>query len=239
MIKVSDGYFDKYKLDITKYYTLPNLAITIFGFWFYDDEVDSIKMIKGPLEEFIRQAYFGGNSDIFTDVDDRLVSEGYHYDMNSQFPYAMKKKMPTGNPVFSNNKNLDYYKLGFVFARITPPSKEILPNLFIQRRNEDGSISCPREEFYEYVSTEDLRQGIKYGYKVEVLCGVNFPNACDEEVLFGEFVNKLYKIKNESTDIVEKQIAKLILNSTYGKFGQREKENNIKLVNIKKRPTKL
>ena len=26
---------------------------------------------------------------------------------------------PTGNPVFSNNTDLNYYKLGFVFAKIT------------------------------------------------------------------------------------------------------------------------
>lgn len=64
--------------------------------------------------------------------------------MNSQFPHAMKFSMPTGNPIFSNNTDLNYYKLGFVFARITPPSKDVLTNLFIHKRNEDGSVSCPR-----------------------------------------------------------------------------------------------
>jgi hypothetical protein len=29
--------------------------------------------------------------------------------------------MTTGNPVFSNNTDLNYYNLVFVFARITPP----------------------------------------------------------------------------------------------------------------------
>jgi DNA polymerase type B, organellar and viral len=56
-------------------------------------------MIKGPLEVFIRQAYFGGNSDIFVSGSERFVSEGFHYDMNSQYPNAMKFNMPTGNPV--------------------------------------------------------------------------------------------------------------------------------------------
>lgn len=69
--------------------------------------------------------------------------------------------MPTGNPVFSNNTDLDYYKLGFVFARITPPSVDVLPNLFLQRRNIDGSVSCPIETFYEYISTVDLRDGLE------------------------------------------------------------------------------
>ena len=68
--------------------------------------------------------------------------------MNSQFPFAMKAKMATGNPVFSNNTNLDYYNLGFVFAKITPPSKEILPNLFIQTRNSDKVYSQNENIYY-------------------------------------------------------------------------------------------
>ena len=58
------------------------------------------------------------------------LPEGFHYDMNSQYPNDMKFNMPTGNPVFSNNTNLNYYNLGFVFARIKTPSKDILPNPF-------------------------------------------------------------------------------------------------------------
>ena len=61
--------------------------------------------------------------------------------MNYQYPSAMKNKMPTGNPVFSNNTDLNYNNLGFVLAKITPPSKEVLPNLFLQNRNENGSVS--------------------------------------------------------------------------------------------------
>ena len=137
---------------------------------------------------------------------------------------------PTGNPVFSNNTDLNYYKLGFVFAKITPPSKEILPNLFIQTRNSDGSVTCPRVPFYEYISTVDLRQGLEFGYKAEILCGVNFPDASNSNELFGKFVDTLYNIKSTATDNVQRSIAKLTLNSTYGKFGQKEMEYTIKLV---------
>jgi len=228
MNKVSNHYFNEYKLNITKFSTLPSISLAIYGFWFKDNK-HKIKMIKGPLEGFIRQAYFGGNSQIFVKGKDRLVKEGYHYDMNSQYPYAMKNMMPTGNPIFTNNKDINYYKLGFVLAKITPPTKEVLTNLFIKKRNEDGSISCPRETFYEYISTVDLKQGLQYGYKADIFCGINFPDACEEGEIFGKFVDTLYKIKSTSTDPVEKQIAKLSLNSTYGKFAQKEQEYNIKL----------
>lgn len=230
MNKISVHYFSEYGLNITKFSTLPSLSLAMYGYWFYKNIKHSIKMIKGPLESFIRQAYFGGNSDIFVSGSDRFVSEGFHYDMNSQYPFAMKHKMPTGNPVLSNNTDLNYYTLGFVFAKITPPTEDVLPNLFIQRRNQDGSVSCPRETFYEYISTVDLRQGLEYGYQAEIICGINFPDASEESELFGNFVDTLYNIKSTATDNVKRSIAKLSLNSTYGKFGQREKEYTIKLL---------
>jgi len=226
---ISLHYFDKYGFNITSFSTLPSLALAIFGYSYIESD-HTIKMIKGPIEKFIRQAYFGGNSNIFVDNNNRIIPEGYHYDMNSQFPSAMKSPMPTGNPVFSTNTDLNYYTLGFVFAKITPPSSEVLPNLFLQSRSEDGSVSCPREEFYEFISTVDLKQGVKYGYKAEILCGVNFPQACEANELFGPFVDKFYEIKNTATDSVSRNIAKLILNSTYGKFGQREHEYSIRLL---------
>ena len=231
MKKVSDHYFKEYSINITKYSTLPSLSLALYGFWYYKVTNNPIKMIKGPIESFIRQAYFGGNSDIFVEhTNERFISEGYHYDMNSQYPNAMKNIMPTGNPVFSNNTDLNYYNLGFVFAKITPPSKEILPNLFIQTRNSDGSVTCPRVPFYEYISTVDLRQGLEFGYKAEIICGVNFPDASVSNELFGKFVDTLYNIKSTATDNVQRSIAKLTLNSTYGKFGQKEMDYTIKLV---------
>lgn len=230
MIKLNEYYYSKFNINITKYPTIASLTIGVYGYWFSKDIKNPIKMIKGPLEKFIRQAYFGGNSEIFVSGKDRFVKAGFHYDMNSQYPFAMKKPMPTGNPVFSNNTDLNFYTLGFVFAKIIPPSEDRLKNLFIQRRNEDGSVSCPRETFYEYISTVDLRYGIESGYKAEIICGVNFPDACDDNVLFGNFVDYFYQIKSTTNDDVEKGVAKLTVNSASGKFGQKEAEYTIKLV---------
>ena len=58
----------------------------------------------------------------------------------------------------------------------------------------------------------------------------NFPDSCEAGELFGEFVDTLYKEKSTASDNVQKFVAKLTLNSTYGKFGQRDKEYTIKLL---------
>jgi hypothetical protein len=58
-------------------------------------------MIKGPLERFIRDAYFlGGNVGAYNQETKGRVNRAYHYDMNSQYPNAMINKMPTGDTFF-------------------------------------------------------------------------------------------------------------------------------------------
>jgi hypothetical protein len=66
--------------------------------------------------------------------------------MNSQYPYAMLKDMPLGNPVFTNEKNLDNI-FGFVFGKIVPPKKEILRNLTIEHSVNDEIVFL-RDPFY-------------------------------------------------------------------------------------------
>ena len=64
MTKVSFYYWNEYKINVTSYATLPSLALSIFMYYFKDEDLH-IKMIKGPLQHFITQCYFGGNSNIF------------------------------------------------------------------------------------------------------------------------------------------------------------------------------
>jgi len=54
------------------------LVLAIYGYWFKDNK-HKIKIIKGPLESFIRQAYFGGNSQIFV--------QGYGWEVISPWRY--------------------------------------------------------------------------------------------------------------------------------------------------------
>jgi hypothetical protein len=120
-------YFDKYSLNMTKYLTLPSLAIAVF-FTNYHNSDHQIKMVKGIVEKDIRSAYKGG---IVNNYNTQLVTNANYYDMNSQYPSAMLLDMPVGNPVFTTNKNLNDI-FAFVYGLITPPVKEVLPNLIIE-----------------------------------------------------------------------------------------------------------
>ena len=223
-------YFKEFGVNIPKYMTLPSLAMAVFGFNFYDEKYQ-IKMIKGPLEKFIRDAYFGGNVAAFTKDVKGKIKKGFHYDMNSQYPKAMLNNLPIGDPVFSTNTELSYY-FGFVYALITPPSESELKNLYIQYREKLGKITCPREPFYRWIPSFELEQALKDKYKAQIFYGINFPESSnvDSPKLFENYVTHFYNKKKNAKDNVEKNIAKLMLNSLYGKFGQKDIENRIKFV---------
>ena len=146
----SKYYFDKYSLNMTKYYTLPNLAIAVY-FSNYNDSDHEIKMVKGIVEKEIRSAYKGG---IVNNFNTNLIHNAYYYDMNSQYPNAMLKDMPLGNPIFTTENDLNNI-FGFVYGKITPPSRDRLKILTIEH-SVDGNIIFPNKPFYRWINSEQI-----------------------------------------------------------------------------------
>jgi hypothetical protein len=68
---------------------------------------------------------------------------------------------------------------------------------------------------------------LELGYKFEILSGYTF----DKEIIFKDYVEALYKFRLNypKTDPMN-YIAKLFLNSLYGKFGMRDDFEKIKLI---------
>ena len=66
------------------------------------------------------------------------MKDGYLYDINSLYPYAMMQELPIGNPKFINgNFNIDETlkdKVGFLYVRVECPDQNIP---FLPFRNED------------------------------------------------------------------------------------------------------
>jgi hypothetical protein len=212
---------------MTKYLTLPSLAIAVF-FTNYHNSDHQIKMVKGIVEKDIRSAYKGG---IVNNYNTQLVTNANYYDMNSQYPSAMLLDMPVGNPVFTTNKNLNDI-FAFVYGLITPPVKEVLPNLIIETTVNGEIVFSPkgRKPFYRWINSEQIKLGIKHGYKFEMMCGYKFSRGKD---VFKAFVEELFNIKRFSTNEVERNSAKLMLNSVYGRFGMKEIISQIKVIKAK------
>jgi hypothetical protein len=82
-------------------------------------------------------------------------------------------------------------------------------------------------EWIGWYSTNELKNAIKFGYLFEVLEGYIFK----AEDLFSKYIEKLYNMKATSPKNSPKyQIAKLLLNSLYGRFGMAPIMNHSEIV---------
>lgn len=184
-------------------------------------------MVKGEIEKEIRTSYFGGNVDVYLNE----INNGYYYDLNSQYPTAMLKDMPIGDPILSFEKDLNKI-FGFVYGEITCPSEEILKVPFIQYKDPIKQENyCPRGKFKRLIFSEEIKYALKYGYKFNVEYCYLFEKGKD---LFKDYVNDHYKLKKDSPDPIQRSTAKLFLNALYGRMGMKDIENIMKIIDSKK-----
>lgn len=168
--------------------------------------------------DFCRQAYLGGRTEIFRP----LCTKGplYEYDVNSLYPFVMRDNyfpVGTGHFVYRLEKKM----LGIYEAVVTAPKNCHIPCLGILNENK---FIFPVGTFHGFWTSTELEYAISQGYRIKIKRGYVFP---EKQKLFKNFVDDLYEIrltspKNSVSDI----IAKLLLNSSYGRFGMDlEKEN--------------
>jgi len=158
----------------------------------------------------IRKAYFGGRVEIFNFYGNDLRM----YDVNSMYPAVMLRDMPLGRPKRYLSPSLDIE--GVIHAEIEVDGIEypVLP----YRKKE--KLLFPVGRFEGWWDAEELRKAREVGYKIRTIEGWVFP---ERGPILREYVEKIYPIKVEhsKTKDVWYHVAKLLLNSLYGKFGQR------------------
>jgi hypothetical protein len=160
LIKFNLYVFNKTNLNINNYKTISSLAYNVYLSNYYNLTWD-IKYI----EKDIRNSYYGGIVDVYKPY----VKNGYYYDMNSQYPYQMLNyDMPTGNPIYSYDNDLNNY-FGFCYANIITPKNILIPILPIKI---NGKLICPLGSFKGWYFSEELKFARDNGYKIEILGGI-------------------------------------------------------------------
>lgn len=181
------------------------------------------------LEEFIRESYYGGRTEVFTPrlspktVDGIKQIMAYHYDVNSLYPSVMyPNKFPVGEPrFFSGNSALgcwedwcsDKLGLGFVKAHVYIPEQTIPP--------------LPSKKGKLVFLTGHVRGTWTF---IELLYAVEHCNVEIKEIeevvyfeetypVFHDFIGTFYALKEEGKRTGNgalTQFAKLIQNVAYG-----------------------
>jgi hypothetical protein len=217
LTKFNTLIFNKFKLNINNYPTLPGLSFAIFRAHYLKD--NSIHMLSGDISKDIRTGYTGGAVDMYVpkSFDNSKI---YAYDVNSLYPYVMRDfKMPIGNPIYFNGNILkkEDKPFGFFYCNITAPDNLEHPIIQSHINTNDGirTIS-PQGAWKDMIFSEEMYNAMKLGYKFDVKWGYLF----NSDFIFKDFVNDIYelRLKYPKSDPMN-YTAKLILNSLYGRFG--------------------
>jgi hypothetical protein len=226
--KFSELVFNNFKTDPIKVLTLPSLAMKIWKTFYMPK--DSVYQLHELPEYNIRQSYSGGAVDVYI-PHNKNNETLFYYDVNSLYPSVMLNNlMPVGKPVpfIGNIRNIDPEAFGFFYCKITSP--EYLEHPILQRsiKTSEGLRTIAGLGTWSgWIFSAEMDNAMKYGYTFEIIKGYEF-NKAD---IFSKYINKMYSLrlqypKGDALNL----IAKLLLNSLYGKFGMKSETTKVEIL---------
>ena len=169
------------------------------------------------IDDFVRSAYFGGLVAFST------IGKQYNvmtYDRNSSYAATMRDCLV---PYGSHCRTKTYVpgELGIYRVVIETPPNLIFP--IIPKRMTKGKASWivwPQGKFETTCTNIELDFALHHGYKLcEVIDGLLWEDAINP---FVSFINLCQKTRAAYKGTPTEQVAKLIQNSLYGKFGAKK-----------------
>lgn len=181
-------------------------------------------MCPKDLNDELRLGYYGGRTEIFRMVAPKQENDVYYYyDINSLYPFVMKKyEYPVSQPMIVSTPKQNVYmeNNGVTLAHIKTPDKLYIPLLPHKLKVGDANkLMFILGNYKGWWDNDFLRKAKEIGYSIEPLKSYLF----NSEFIFKDFVDDFYKVKKDAEkDTPMYLIAKLIMNSLYGKYGQRQ-----------------
>ena len=206
--------FKRYQINIHRYPTLPSLAFAIWRCHYLKD--NKVPMIRGEMYDFIKESYTGGHTDVYKPWGVNI----YRYDVNSLYPYVMSEfPMPIDNITYFEGDItlINSEAFGFFECEVIPPDNLKRPLLQTKVKNNGELLTmAPLGKWTQVIFSGEINEYKKYGYSFKILRGYTYNKA----IIFAPFINDLYSIKqNSPKNSSWYLIAKLLMNSLYGKFG--------------------
>lgn len=195
-------------------YTIATTSMNIFRRCYLKE------WIQQPKKNFIKlmfKSYYGGRTEAFYRG---LILNKYYYDINSLYPYVMKKyHYPFPNTMqYEELPDLNLIKRyeGISLCNINAPKLmyPLLPYRTIEK------LIFPTGKFTNWQSHAELRKALELGYEIEPIKSIYYEKNFSP---FKEFVDTMYKLRlkykaqNNSMELP----VKIVMNSLYGKFAQR------------------
>lgn len=183
-----------------------------------------------PYDDELRQAYKGGYCIVGPKFKNRNVGKGIVYDKNSMYPSHMYSDLlPYGTPKLYDGKYINDPNYP-IYIQMISCQFELKDNMLptIQLKNSRygfNPVEYLTSSNYETITLTltnlDLELFLSHYnvYNIEFHKGWKFKASKN---IFKNFINKWYQIKLDATkekNYPMREIAKVMLNSCYGKFG--------------------
>ncbi|CAI2189173.1 6142_t:CDS:2 [Funneliformis geosporum] len=203
---------------------IQNLSITGVSFRAWKQKmlpkiVEGVRDLSRQVDPF-RVAYHGGIVEVYRP---HLEGVGYYYDVNSLYPTAMCRPMPTGEPklIDLTPTGLDSF-FGYLWAKVRAPADLYVGLLPIKYK---GQLICPGGTFSGFFFSEELKFALANGYQLlEIGQACQFVKGYNT---FEDLIKSLNKMKVEAQlagESVKRSITKLMMNALYGRFGMHPTE---------------
>lgn len=156
------------------------------------------------VSDFVRRGLHGGHVEV-------LKRSGHlkAYDVNSMYPFVMQYPVPV--QYIAESKRLLETFYGFVDAIVHVPDMYIPPLPYKMEK-----LFFPVGRLRAVWTNEELIEAESRGAKIQRIMKAYY---FQTSTIFKEYVDKLYLLKKTATEPT-RTIAKYLLNSLFGKFGQ-------------------
>lgn len=172
--------------------------------------------------EMFRAAYYGGRVERFA----RKVQGVRTYDVNSSYPWSMTMPMPVGAMQAWEGRpcaGLTSGSIGFCQARVTVPKSLYVPVLPYRAKHK---LLFPVGEFSGVWDYLELQQAERAG------CAIEYQDSVwiEEGYPFSNMVRALFAYRDTNRPDYDEglaTVAKILLNSLYGKFGMKTEREKL------------
>lgn len=175
------------------------------------------RYLKRPIEnspaesDYARPAYVASRVERYRET----CSRANYYDINSSFPFSMTQSCP--GSVIGTAKNLETGGLWIAECDVSVDS--YIPP--IPYRSKDNRVFFPNGRFRARITSEDYRCG---DFRVEKVWQCRHYEDRDD---LAQYAHDFYAKRKASDSEFASQVFKILLNSLYGKFAERDEKQTL------------
>lgn len=213
-------------VNITSSFTSASMAKKLFFYHYYNPKKYPIHTLSKELDKYIRLSYQGGRVEAFRmGMSDKPL---FYYDFTSLYPSQMIHNLPYGAPkhMLGSDINLEgeFDECGdcikepfFGFIRCTVKQKRFDLKPLHGVKTKNGLVfPVIKKEKELTLFSEEIKTGLDYDmYEYKFIDGYHFSSG----KFMKKFIEDTYQIKKNAEadgNKVLRQIAKIIINSSYG-----------------------